>query len=142
MKTLGGRPFAREDAMLQGRQLITDLRQQRQEFRAHEEGVAAGILEDIGDLTGRQADIEWNGQRPHLWSGVVELEIAVTIEHQDGQPVTLGNAQPMQRMAQPMDTLGKAAVGEVRGAADDCGAIGIKSFRVFEDLLQVHGYLS
>jgi hypothetical protein len=48
----------------------------------------------------------------------------------------------MQGMAQSVDTLSKAMVREVPGAANDCGAIGIKSFRVFEDLLQVHSDLS
>jgi hypothetical protein len=45
-------------------------------------------------------------------------------------------------MAQPVDTLAKASVGEARGTANDRGASGIESSRVFEDLLQVHGDLS
>src|SRR4030095_5236718 len=142
VKTCRGRPVASEDAVLEGGQLITDLRQQRQEFWAHEERVAPRVVEDVGDLTGRQADIERNGQRPHLRSGIIELEIAVAIVHQDRQPVTLGNAQPMQRMAQSVDTFVKAAVGEVRGAANDRSTVGIESYRMFEDLLQIHGYLS
>jgi hypothetical protein len=41
MKTYRRRPVASEDAVLEGGQLITDLRQQGQEFWAHQEGVAS-----------------------------------------------------------------------------------------------------
>jgi hypothetical protein len=90
--------------MLEGRQLITDLGQQWQ-FRAHEEGVASGIVEDISDLAGRYVDIERNASVPIC--GVANRARNSGDNLTSGWPAGHLNAQPMQRMAQSVDTLGK-----------------------------------
>jgi hypothetical protein len=77
------------------------------------DGPRAGVVEDIPDVLRSQADVDGVQNCPGFEHAVVGLEQLVGVIGQEGNTVTLFDAEVAQGVRQPVRPLGKLAVGEL-----------------------------
>src|SRR5437764_727694 len=80
--------------------------------RVEQERPRAGVLEDVLDLGGREADVDRDHDRADLRDREVGLEHLEAVAQQQRDPVAPADAARAQRAGQPVNALAELAVGE------------------------------
>ena len=91
----------------------------RFELGVHEEELRAGVLEDVADLVGGQADIDGDQDAAGRGHAVVRLQHGRDIRAEKGHAIVLGQARRAERRGETMHALLVLAVGVAPSAVDD-----------------------
>ncbi len=76
----------------------------------HDQDFVAGVVDDVGDVGGREPDVDGVQHGPHARRGEVDLEMAVRVPREGSDPVALAHAEGLQRAGQPCRPLRPAAI--------------------------------
>ena len=99
--------------------------QQAEERRIDRHHIGPGIVEDVGDLRRRQADIHRRRHRAHPVAGVQQLEIAESVTGKRCETVAALHAQRLQRAGQPRHPVEMFGPGPLPFRIDHGGVVGI-----------------
>ena len=100
-----------QDVGLHRLQMVLELLHQRQEVSVEQNRRRAGVIDRIGDVLRRQADVNRLHDRAHHRDGEVALVIAVAIPLEDGDDVALLDADLGEPAREPPDAFAKLAEG-------------------------------
>jgi hypothetical protein len=130
--------IAQHHDALEGAQLRRQPLEQRQEHGIGENVAILGVVHDVGDLFGEQARVDGMADRADAGDAVVQLEVAVVVPGERGDPLAWPDAEPVpeclrQLLRAPAQVgVGGAVRGRIRRARhhlDRAIALG----RVIED---------
>ena len=97
-----GVPLPDHDDRLDGLQFVLDACQQRNEGGVDDDAAVLGVVDDIGQLLGRQPDVQRVQDRSHAGDGEVGLEVALVVPAEGADAVTRLDAEPGQGGGQPL----------------------------------------
>ena len=115
----------------------SQLLHQRQERQVEEQQRVLRVIDDVGELPGKQPRIDGVAHGADAGYGVIELEMAIPVPGQRGDAVARLHAQIAQRIGKAGDTgpgftVGRAMQAALDSGGDDLGA-GVHIGRVIED---------
>ena len=144
MHSFRHRVIAQIDDLLHMRDLPLQRRENRSKLGVDEQDFGFRIIEPVLDLRRRQADVDRDEHAARPDGAIKKLEIAVTVQRQDGSPVALAQAQLAQRARQfrhPVPRLapGAAAFPAVRPQNTGRGLIAFDLCRALQALGEIHG---
>jgi hypothetical protein len=91
------------------------------ERRVNYERASFRVIEYVFDFLRRDAEVYRDDGRAHLRHPVIKLKESVAIQRKHGDAVALANAQPRERVREPVDSLARLAIIKPRRAADGRG---------------------
>ncbi len=86
-----------------------ELGQRRREGVVDEDHPVLGVVDDVGDLVGEQADVDRVQDGAEARHAEVELEVALAVPAEGRHPVALLDAEPLEDAAEALDALGDLA---------------------------------
>src|SRR5713226_5592549 len=92
-------------------QLIRDLLQQRYQVAINKNDLVFGVVDDVDQLVGKQADIEGVQDSTHAGNSEIEFKVAVGVPGKGGNTITLGNSGVVQCMSELHTAFPPLAVG-------------------------------
>ena len=98
-----------------------------------EERGGAGIVEDVAEFAGREADIERKQNGAGFEDAVIRFEQAMAIAAEESDAIAGLNASLAQSTGETADSFGHLRVGEAVVIADDGGAARILLRRVTQE---------
>ncbi len=93
-------------------ELRTHLREQRHERVLDDHDAVLGVVGDVRELLGKEADVERVQHRAHRGHREVRLEMLLRVPAEGRDAIAGGDAEPRERRRQALGTLGD--VGEAR----------------------------
>ncbi len=100
-------------------QLAGDLFDERLEVAMEEEDLGSRVADDVGDLAGRQADIDRVQDRARLEDAEIGLEQLVRVVGDEAHPIAGLDADPHERVREPMRSLAELPIRQPDVAVDD-----------------------
>jgi hypothetical protein len=103
-----------------------------------EDDLVLRVVSDVGQLFGRQADVQGVQHRAHRRRPEVDLQVLLGVPRKGGDAVPVADAERLQRRAQPVNPSGDLAV---RRAADpvvaqrDDLAVAVEAAHPLDDVL-------
>ena len=115
-------------------ELRCDLLEERGEVALEEDDLRAGVVEDVGDLVGCQADVDRVEHGARLDDAVVRLQQLVGVVGQERHPLARLDAEPEQGVGQAVRSFGVFPVGELPIAVDDPDSVAEEGRRSVAEL--------
>ena len=91
-----GIPLPHHDDGLDGLQVVLDGGQQRDERGVDDDATVLGVVDDVGQLVGREANVERVQHRAHGGDGEIGLEVALVVPAERADAVALLDAEAGQ----------------------------------------------
>ena len=123
-----GVPLPHHDDGLDRLQVVLDARQQRNERGVDDDAAVLGVVDDVGQLLGREPDVQRVQHRSHAGDGEIRLEVALVVPAEGADAVTRLDAEPGQGGGQPLGPGGDLDEAGLAAAAllhRDDGAVAV-----------------
>ena len=104
-------PASHDDVVGDSPEARSELGEDRNERLVHEDHPVLGVVDDVGQLLGEQADVQRVQHGADAGGGEVELEVALVVPGEARHPVALLHAEPDESPRQPVDPVGQLGVG-------------------------------
>ncbi len=111
----GALAVVHHDEVADGLERLEQRPQQRGQRPVDEDHLVLGVVRDVGELLGEQADVQRVEHAPRAGRREVELEVTCRVPREGRDPPVVGDAEVVEHSAQPTRALGP---GPVRGALD------------------------
>src|SRR5262245_29177275 len=98
--------------MLHGAEAAADTCADVVELRVEEQGASTCVVEDEGEILGREPDVERQQDSPQLHDPVVALEQAVAVPGQVGDTISGAHAERLEGVRQPVAARAELAIRE------------------------------
>ena len=92
--------------------VLQQRRQQRQQRAVDEDDLVVGVVDDVRQLLGKEADVQRVQHPPGARRGEVQLEVAGGVPGERRHPAVGGDLQVVEHAAEPARALGPVAVGD------------------------------
>ena len=118
-------------------ELVPDAGQQRNERGVDDDAAVLGVVDDVGQLLGREPDVEGVQHRAHGGNGEVRLEVALVVPAERADAVPRLDAQPGQgggELLGPVATSVKVALRLPTFLDGDRRAVAVDLLAVAEDV--------
>ena len=66
-----------------------------------EDHLVLGVVDDVGELLGKEPDVEGVEDPSSAWSGEVELEVAAGVPRERAHPALIADAERVEQAAEP-----------------------------------------
>jgi hypothetical protein len=108
---LGGGRILHHDDVLHALEVLADGLEKRPEARVHDEDLVLGVVDDVGQVLGREADVDGVQHHAHEGRGEVDLHVAVGIPREGAHAVALLERQAGEGGGEPAHPLRVVGVG-------------------------------
>src|SRR5260370_22256590 len=96
------------------------------------------VVENEDDFRASQANVERDNDRPHARAGIIQLKVAMAVEHQYGYAVPALHSKRSQAAREGVGALVKLFPGGARLATNDCLTDASYFFCMFEPFSDSH----
>jgi hypothetical protein len=108
--------------VLDGGRIAQHRRQRRDQVGVDHQELVAGVVDDVRELVGPQADVDRVIAGARQRRGEVDLQVAVVVPAERAHPVATGDAEVAQGGGEPGDPVGPVGVAGARHLAGGAAA--------------------